>query len=103
DHVPASGYHITLLPITIRDQSVGLAQVATLHDLRQGSSESKILQTIINQASIALENARLFRETSQREQFFAALGRVSQAINATFNLPTVLDLICRESMAIFQV
>lgn len=102
-YLPASNYHITLLPITIRDQSYGLVQVATLENWHQDSNESKILQAIINQASVALENARLFKETSQREQFFAALGRVSLAINATLDLPTVLDLICRESMAIFQV
>lgn len=101
--LPSDNYTIILLPIIIREEVFGLVQLATRETWDLHSNEIKLLQAIINQASVALENARLFRETSQREQFFAALGRVSLAINATLDLPTVLDLICQESLNIFQV
>ncbi len=75
------------------------------------------MTTIASQAAVAVENARLveetitrseelrtlFEDTFQRERFFAALGRVSLAINATFDLPTVLNLICNESLSLFNV
>jgi PAS domain S-box-containing protein len=56
-----------------------------------------------NQAAVALQNARLYQETADREQFAEALGRVALAVNSTLDLPTVLDLICQETLLIFGV
>jgi signal transduction histidine kinase len=64
-------------------------------------SRRRLLEAVINQAAMAMERAQLFEDTIQRELFFAALGRVTLAINASVELPTVLDLICQESMSLF--
>ncbi|MCI0579498.1 MAG: GAF domain-containing protein [Chloroflexi bacterium] len=93
-----------LLPIIIRDEIYGVVEItapAGRHTFNENELQS--LLAIINQAGIAMENAQLFEDTYQRERFFAALGRVSLAINATFDLPTVLSLICQESLSLFQV
>lgn len=92
------------LPLKIRDELFGLVQLIRLDDQSQPSEDKlKLLGAIITQGSSALEMANLFDDTYQRERFYAALGRVSLAINATLDLAHILDLICRESRTIFNV
>ena len=59
-----------------------------------------LLQTFADQAVIAIENARLFdevqartRELTQSVEELRALGEVSQTVNSTLDLQTVLDTI----------
>src|SRR5262249_34205481 len=60
----------------------------------------ELLKTFADQAVIAIENARLFdevqartRELSQSVEELRALGEVSQAVNSTLDLETVLTTI----------
>ena len=62
-------------------------------------------QNFANQAVIAIENARLLNELRERTGELArsveelrALGQVSQAVNSTLDLKTVLDHDCREAV-----
>jgi GAF domain-containing protein len=57
----------------------------------------ELVETFADQAVIAIENARLFeevksrtRELSQSVEELRALGEVSQAINSTLDVETVL-------------
>jgi signal transduction histidine kinase len=60
----------------------------------------ELVQTFADQAVIAIENVRLFdeiqartRELTQSVEELRALGEVSQAVNSTLDLQTVLDTI----------
>jgi GAF domain-containing protein len=60
----------------------------------------QLLQTFADQAVIAIENVRLFDEVqartgelSQSVEELRALGEVSQAVNSTVDLETVLNTI----------
>src|SRR5262249_12599501 len=60
----------------------------------------ELLKTFADQAAIAIENARLFdevqartRELSQSVEELRALGEVTQAVNSTVDLETVLSTI----------
>jgi GAF domain-containing protein len=60
----------------------------------------ELLKTFADQAAIAIENARLFeevqartRELTQSVEQLRALGQVTQAVNSTVNLETVLTTI----------
>jgi signal transduction histidine kinase len=106
------------VPMRTGDRVIG---VLAIQDYQKANAftqqDINTLTTIASQAAVAVENARLveetltrseelrtlFEDTYQRERFFAALGRVSLAINATFDLPTVLNLICKESLSLFNV
>lgn len=94
---------IALFPINLREELFGFVALVGTPQFQLDESQTKLLEAVINQAGTALETARLFEDTFERERFYAALGRVSLAINATLDLPTVLNLICRESLAIFKV
>ncbi len=106
------------VPMRSGDQVIGVLAVQDYNKTyAYNLNDMNILSTIASQAAVAVENARLvsetiknseelrtlFEDTYQRERFFAALGRVSLAINATFDLPTVLNLICQESLSLFNV
>ena len=74
-----------------------------IYRMEPGAFEDKqlaLLQTFADQAVIAIENVRLFdevqartRELTQSVEELRALGEVTQAVNSTVNLETVLTTI----------
>jgi PAS domain S-box-containing protein len=97
-------FTLAVLPIELGGESFGAAELLIPRSGRDlGAQEIELLTAVINQAAVALENAQLFDDTLQRERFFAALGRVTLAMNQTVDLSAVLTLICRESLSLFGV
>ncbi|MGB3716388.1 MAG: GAF domain-containing protein [Candidatus Promineifilaceae bacterium] len=100
----SGSFTLALLPIELGGEIFGAAELLIPRSGRDlGAKEIKLLTAVINQAAVALENAQLFDDTLQRERFFAALGRVTLAMNQTVDLSAVLTLICRESLSLFGV
>ncbi len=62
-----------------------------------GASDVRLLQTLANAMSVALENARLFDETQRRTRETAALAEVGRDISSTLDLATVMDRIARHA------
>ena len=60
---------------------------------RLSTAEIELSLTIANQASIALESARLFQEAQRRAQETAALVEVGRDISATLDLEVVMERI----------
>src|SRR5207302_646689 len=65
----------------------------------------QLVETFADQAVIAIENARLFDEVQARSRELAhsveelrALGEVSQAVNSTLDLETVLSTIVAKAV-----
>ncbi|MDX1616504.1 MAG: GAF domain-containing protein, partial [Candidatus Promineifilaceae bacterium] len=93
-----------VVPLTRQSEAVALAELQL--EPGQAPPSSKLLQALValgQQAALALDHVKLSEDTFEREMFFAALGRVTLAINAPVNLPAVLDLICQESLSLFAV
>src|SRR5438270_9583025 len=98
------------VPMVAGDQARGLIK---LYDVERehafSDSDVRLLQTVANSMSVALENARLFDETQRRTRETAALAEVGRDISSTLDLATVMDRIARhakdllngESSAIF--
>ena len=76
---------------------------------RLSTSEVELALTIANQASVALDSARLFHEVQRRAQETMALAEVSRDISATLDLEDVLkrivayakDLLQTETSAVY--
>ena len=69
------------------------------------NKQIELAETFADQAVIAIENVRLFdevqartRELAQSVEELRALGDVSQAVNSTLNLATVLDTIVAKAV-----
>ncbi|PIE80100.1 MAG: hypothetical protein CSA11_09315 [Chloroflexi bacterium] len=92
-----------IIPILISEEPTAIVEIyyRRQHPLKQ--RESNLLSALATQAGSALETALIFTETYEREQFYNALGSVSMAINFTLERETVLNLICSESVRIFDV
>ncbi|HSH03208.1 MAG TPA: GAF domain-containing protein [Anaerolineae bacterium] len=98
-------YDVLFIPLYDRQQRVMAIIGLDAPESGQRPDERmlKTLELYAQFSTAVIENAKLFKQTSERERFYAALGRVSSAINATLNLNDVLSLICRESLNIFAV
>jgi GAF domain-containing protein/CheY-like chemotaxis protein/tetratricopeptide (TPR) repeat protein len=86
------------VPLIVGDQARGLINLIDLDRENAFSpSDVRLLQTLANSMSIALENARLFDETQRRTREAGALAEVGRDISSTLDLSTVMDRIARHA------
>ncbi|MCB9100918.1 MAG: GAF domain-containing protein [Anaerolineales bacterium] len=87
---------------------VGTHEVALLKLKRAApdtfsTAEQQLLQTLADQAAVAVENARLYREIGQRVEELVSMSMISQAITSTLNLPETLTIITDHAVRLFNV
>jgi GAF domain-containing protein/anti-sigma regulatory factor (Ser/Thr protein kinase) len=87
-------------PLVWEDQGIGAIFVGRRYKGPFSGKEMALLKTFADQAVIAIQNARLFRELQERTEALTrsvdqltALGEVGQAISSTLDLETVLKTI----------
>ena len=94
-------YHTVLaVPILKGDTLLGVIGIYQLEVRPFTDKQIALVETFADQAAIAIENVRLLDELRQRTnelgrsvEELRALGEVSQAVNSTLNLETVLSTI----------
>ncbi len=97
----AMGYRAaTITPMMRGSEAIGTIGVARLKPGPLSAKQIALLQTFADQAVIAIENVRLFRELQQRTRELArsleqlkALGEVGRTVSSTLDLNTVLTTI----------
>jgi GAF domain-containing protein len=104
---PAKGGWRTMLAVPLLREGM---PVGVLHLLRTvvrpfTDKQIELIETFADQAVIAIENVRLFdevqartRELAQSVEELQALGEVSQAVNSTLDLQTVLSTIVTKAV-----
>ncbi len=101
---PAVPHNVILLSLFVAGRPYGVLALGLTGNQNELTEHLiQFMATQINQSSVALEKAELFKSAKEREQFLESLGRVSLAINGTLELSKVLQLICHESREIFGV
>ena len=65
-------------------------------------SDVSLLQTIVNNMSVALENVRLFDESQRGAQEIATMAEIGREISATLDLSTVLERIALRAMDVLR-
>ena len=92
------------VPLVASDQTRGMIELGdTEREDAFSASDVRLLQTLANAMSVALENARLFNETQRRTRESAALAEVGRDISSTLDLPTVMDRIARHAKDLLAV
>src|SRR5438034_7837900 len=86
------------VPLIVGEQVRGLISLLDLErEHAHSESDVRLLQTLANSMSVALENARLFDETQRRARETAALAEVGRDISSTLDLATVMDRIAHHA------
>ncbi len=108
-----SRYHPTpYLPDTLSEMTIPLRAGAAItgvldiqHNQLNAFTKDELynLQTLADQISVAVQNAKLFDEALQRESLSSALGNTGLVLNKTLDPDTIANVICEEAMAAFSV
>jgi GAF domain-containing protein len=99
--VVQAGFRTLLaVPMLRDDEAIGAIVLDRAEDRPFSDRQIALLQTFADQAVIAIENVRLFRELQERTRELArsveelrALGEVGRAVSSTLDLQTVLTTI----------
>src|SRR5262249_22178614 len=100
------GHRTTLsVPLLRENLAIGNIQVRRYEVRPFSEKQIALLETFADQAVIAIENVRLFKELETRTSELAqsvgelkALGEVGQAVSSTLDLQTVLSTIVRHAV-----
>jgi GAF domain-containing protein len=105
-----SGYRaVTIMPMMRGAVAIGAISVVRVAPGPLSDKELATLRTFASQAVIAIENTRLLNELQTRTQELArsvgelrALGEVSQTVNSTLDLETVLSTIVAKAVQLSE-
>jgi GAF domain-containing protein/CheY-like chemotaxis protein/anti-sigma regulatory factor (Ser/Thr protein kinase) len=84
---------IIAVPLVSGDIVKGWISVQEIRPNAFSDADVRLLTTLGNSMSVALENARLFDETQRRAREMAALTEVGRDISATLEIATVMEKI----------
>ena len=93
--------HLMAAPIMSQEQLSGLLVV-----WRVGANQTflktelEFLESLSQQASIAVENARLFEETKRRSEELASLNEIISAASQTLDMKSVLETVMKKVLEI---
>jgi len=94
--VPGTGFpkSMVFVPLIVGDTVRGYVSLQNL-DREHAFSDSdvRLLETLANSMSVALENARLFNETEQRNAELAVINSVQQGLVAEMDMQGIYDLV----------
>ncbi|MEO6347591.1 MAG: GAF domain-containing protein, partial [Aquaticitalea sp.] len=94
--VPGTSFakSMVFVPLIIGNEVRGYVSLQN-NDKDHAFSESdvRLLSTLVNSMSVALENARLFSETEQRNAELAVINSVQQGLVAQMDLQGIYDLV----------
>ena len=91
------------MPLLVGEQVRGVLSIQDL-DREQAFTDSdvRLLQTLANAMSVAIENARLFDETEQRAAELTAINTVSAALVSELDLNTLIHLVGEQTRNLFN-
>jgi GAF domain-containing protein len=90
-------------PLISHGVEIGLLSIFQQAGAPLSDDLKHLLVTIGQQVGVVMDNAALFEEANRRASLSTDLGRLSLAIGAQLDRDAVLDLLCRESVGIFNV
>jgi GAF domain-containing protein len=88
----AQHQHLMGAPILSKNQLSGLLAVWRVGENEQFSeTELEFLESLAQQAAIAVENARLFEETQERAEELSVLNEMARELSAEMNIFSIAD------------
>ncbi|MEQ9309190.1 MAG: GAF domain-containing protein [Balneolaceae bacterium] len=103
--VPGTEFPKSMLfvPLSIGDTVRGYVSLQNLdRDHAFDDSDVRLLSTLANSMSVALENARLFNETEQRNAELAVINSVQEGLVAEMDMQGIYDLVGERIRELFD-
>jgi PAS domain S-box-containing protein len=83
-----------LIPLTVRDQAIGVVQVQRSHMVREFMHrDMRLASALATQAATAIQNARLSTETAALVEEGFLINSLSQALSSTLDLNEMIGII----------
>jgi PAS domain S-box-containing protein len=97
-HVPGQDWlrSCATAPICARDRVIGFLSLDSATPGFFNQAHAERLRVFADQASLALEHARLYEAEQRRAREAAAVSAVAQALNATTDLDSICQVVSRE-------
>ncbi|GAB4540680.1 MAG: hypothetical protein Fur002_07780 [Anaerolineales bacterium] len=90
------------MPLKIGERVVGVMNLSFYQKRKFKEEDLRVLQLLADQAAVAIENARLFKETQQRANELATVNAVSAALAAELDLDALIHLVGEKIRAVFH-
>ncbi|HWQ08816.1 MAG TPA: ATP-binding protein, partial [Holophaga sp.] len=91
------------VPLVAGDQTVGAMVIQSYNqEVHYGAEDLEFFSTVGTQVAVAIENARLFKASSDRVTELSVLLEISRAISETIELEPLLETVHREVGRIFD-
>ncbi len=91
------------VPLMVDDKVKGIISIQDLdRENAFSASDVRLLQTLANAMSIAIENARLFDETQRRAAELATVNTVSTAMAGELDLSALIELVGEQIRSVFK-
>ena len=91
-----------MAPILVGKKALGTLTIQHSRPHAYGKHELKILTSIANSMAVAIENARLFDETTQRNAELAVINSVQQGLSSSLKFQEIIDLVGEKVGEIFN-
>src|SRR5690606_24799238 len=91
------------VPLLAGTQKLGIVTAASDNPNRQFNADDlRLLNIVAASASIAIENAQLYRLQTERAEQMAALNNIASLLSGTLSPETVLDTVISSASALCQ-
>src|SRR5437899_10780895 len=98
--MPKSAVYV---PLVVGDDAIGRISLQNLdREYAFGDADVRLLTTIAGSLSVALENARLFEETRQRNAELALINDVQRGLAENLDTQAMYDLVGDRIQKIFD-
>jgi GAF domain-containing protein len=102
--VPRLRIHSALYaPVKSRTKTLGLLLVTSTSRHAYTEADLKLLNGVASQAGIAIENALLYEDAHRRAEEATSIYELSQSVNSSLELRSVLDLVADSVLRLLQV
>jgi nitrate/nitrite-specific signal transduction histidine kinase len=97
--VPQAVGDTVILPIKLRDQTLGGLRLKKPENSRWSGEEIELVQTLANQLSIALESARLYSDTQKQAQRERLTANLTDKIHRSLDMDSLMKTLLAEISA----
>lgn len=91
------------VPMMIQGDVVGAISLQSYHPFAFSEEDLRLLELFTHQATVAIENARLFEEANRRLERLSSLREIDRAITGSLDLRTTLDVLLVQLIRLLDV